>query len=73
VLPTTHEEQKKTATDITHPREPAALLGISEDGRDIITIEQESLRRHTLIVGQTGSGKSTLMERMILQDIDAGR
>ena len=29
--------------------------------------------RHTFIIGQTGAGKSTLMERMILQDIRAGR
>jgi len=28
---------------------------------------------HTFIIGQTGTGKSTLMERMILQDIRAGR
>jgi DNA segregation ATPase FtsK/SpoIIIE-like protein len=56
-----------------HSNEAASLLGMSQDGEAIITIEQESLRRHTLIVGQTGSGKSTLMERMILQDIDAGR
>jgi len=56
-----------------HGNEAASLLGISQDDESIITIEQESLRRHTLIVGQTGSGKSTLMERMILQDIDAGR
>ena len=29
--------------------------------------------RHTFILGQTGTGKSTLMEAMILQDIRAGR
>ena len=28
--------------------------------------------KHTFILGQTGTGKSTLMESMILQDIDAG-
>jgi DNA helicase HerA-like ATPase len=28
--------------------------------------------RHTFIIGQTGTGKSTLMESMILQDIGAG-
>jgi len=49
------------------------LLGVSEDQSDAVTLDQNSFRRHTLIVGQTGSGKSTLMERMILQDIDAGR
>lgn len=49
------------------------LLGISENRKDAIVMDQSALQRHTLIVGQTGSGKSTLMERMILQDIDAGR
>ena len=29
--------------------------------------------RHTFIIGQTGTGKSTMMESMILQDIRAGR
>ena len=29
--------------------------------------------RHTFIIGQTGTGKSTLMERMILQDIRSGK
>jgi len=29
--------------------------------------------RHTFIIGQTGTGKSTLMESMVLQDIRAGR
>ncbi len=33
----------------------------------------EDRMRHCFIVGQTGTGKSTLMENMILQDIHAGR
>lgn len=79
VLPTIQwesEEQEpiqKAIEKIPSFREWPTLLGISEKGESIITIDQASLRRHTLIVGQTGSGKSTLMERMILQDIDAGR
>ncbi|MFA6080642.1 MAG: type IV secretion system DNA-binding domain-containing protein [Candidatus Gracilibacteria bacterium] len=56
-----------------HLGESPMLLGFSEDHGDTITLDQNSFRRHTLLVGQTGSGKSTLMERMILQDIDAGR
>ncbi len=32
----------------------------------------EDRRRHSYIVGKTGSGKSTLMQRMILQDIEHG-
>ncbi len=49
------------------------ILGISHDNEHTIALEQSSLARHTLMVGQTGSGKSTLMERMILQDIESGR
>lgn len=29
--------------------------------------------RHTFVIGQTGTGKSTMLEDMILQDINAGR
>ncbi len=73
VLEPIQETKKSTHKETHQDRETATLLGISEDGQNIVSIEQSSLRRHTLIVGQTGSGKSTLMERMILQDIDAGR
>jgi len=48
------------------------VLGESADKKEIVA-DIESLRRHMLIVGMTGSGKTTMMERMILQDIDAGR
>ncbi len=73
VLEPVQETKKSTHKETHQDWESATLLGISEDGQGIVNIEQSSLRRHTLIVGQTGSGKSTLMERMILQDIDAGR
>jgi hypothetical protein len=33
----------------------------------------EDRMRHTFIIGQTGTGKSTLMQKMILQDIRAGK
>lgn len=35
-------------------------------------ILQEDRRRHFYIVGKTGMGKSTLLENMILQDINNG-
>jgi len=38
-----------------------------------VTQRPDDRMRHTFIIGQTGTGKSTLMERMILQDIRAGR
>lgn len=62
-----------TEMNRTEEKEWAMILGISNDNEHTIALEQSSLARHTLIVGQTGSGKSTLMERMILQDIESGR
>ena len=38
-----------------------------------VAISMEDRFRHMFIIGQTGTGKSTLMESMILQDIRAGR
>lgn len=38
-----------------------------------IRMNVEDRMRHLFILGQTGTGKSTLMENMILQDIHAGR
>lgn len=38
-----------------------------------IKVSLEDRMRHMFIVGQTGTGKSTLMESLILQDIHAGR
>ncbi|HEX7708998.1 MAG TPA: type IV secretory system conjugative DNA transfer family protein, partial [Thermoanaerobaculia bacterium] len=37
-----------------------------------VHLSLEERRRHVWICGQTGTGKSTLLERMILQDIEAG-
>jgi hypothetical protein len=39
----------------------------------VVSLSIEERMRHTFIIGQTGTGKSTLMEKMILQDIRAGR
>ena len=30
-------------------------------------------RQHLYVIGQTGTGKSTLLQNLILQDIEAGR
>lgn len=38
-----------------------------------IRIGTDDRMRHAFIIGQTGTGKSTLMESMIMQDIRAGR
>ncbi|MCK6576710.1 MAG: type IV secretion system DNA-binding domain-containing protein [Anaerolineae bacterium] len=38
-----------------------------------ITQGLDDRRRHSYVVGKTGMGKSTLLQTLILQDIDAGR
>jgi hypothetical protein len=38
-----------------------------------VHIDPDDRMRHTYIMGQTGTGKSSLMENMIVQDICAGR
>lgn len=39
----------------------------------VFGIRQEDRLMHTYIIGKTGTGKSTLLQTMIMQDIDAGR
>lgn len=41
-------------------------------GRLPVRLDPESRFRHTYVVGQTGTGKSTLLLQMALQDIEAG-
>jgi len=52
----------------------ARLLGDADAGAPVpITLRIVDGRQHTHILGSTGCGKSTLMGRMILDDIAAGR
>jgi type IV secretory pathway TraG/TraD family ATPase VirD4 len=37
------------------------------------TLSQDERRRHVYAIGQTGTGKTTLLENLVLQDIYAGR
>ncbi len=41
--------------------------------RQPVNIDVTDRMRHTFMIGQTGTGKSTLMESLLLQDIRAGR
>lgn len=36
-------------------------------------IKREDRRKHVYIIGKTGMGKSTVLENMTIQDIQAGR
>jgi type IV secretory pathway TraG/TraD family ATPase VirD4 len=40
---------------------------------EYFSLTQDDRRRHVYVVGQTGTGKTTLLESLILQDIHAGR
>lgn len=39
----------------------------------VVRITPDDRRRHIYVIGQTGTGKSTLMQEMIRQDIEAGQ
>lgn len=54
--------------------ESGVLLGSGFDGGDWVPVRlaREGRRRHTYVVGQTGTGKSTLPRTMILDDIESG-
>ncbi|WP_280344827.1 type IV secretory system conjugative DNA transfer family protein, partial [Nocardia abscessus] len=49
-------------------------LGVSDTGgRRPVAVKVSDARHHLHILGPTGVGKSTLLARMILDDLDAGR
>lgn len=57
------------------PEVGSLLLGVNAHrGVEVpVHLSPQERRRHVYVVGQTGTGKSTLLERMILQDIRGGR
>jgi type IV secretory pathway ATPase VirB11/archaellum biosynthesis ATPase len=65
--------QKKVNTNNEKNNQEKIILGISADNTETVGVDMVALKRHMLVVGMTGSGKTTMLERMILQDIDAGR
>lgn len=52
-----------------------STLGIRDNSPsgEFFTLTQDDRRRHVYVVGQTGTGKSTLLQSLILQDIHLGR
>ncbi len=50
------------------------LLGVSvyRAGEQAVRIGSDDRRRHVYVVGQTGTGKTTLLKTMILEDMRAG-
>ena len=43
------------------------------DKKNKFGIKQKDRRHHIYVVGKTGMGKTTLLENMIIQDIEQGR
>lgn len=66
-------EAKKYAPPINLPTE-GIVIGQSQYRDEVIDIKikTDDRRRHMYIIGQTGTGKSTLMKNMMIQDILAG-
>ena len=51
------------------------LLGVSDHSaiRRSVAISVEDARHHFHVIGETGTGKSTLLAQLVLQDAEAGR
>lgn len=68
------QSRAKTAAAPTDMPTEGTLLGrnIHRGAQRDIYVTQEDRLRHFYIIGQTGTGKTTLMKNMIVQDIEAG-
>ena len=57
------------------PREPAhsEIVIAAQSNGEVLTLSEDARRRHLHVVGQTGTGKTTLIKTMIAQDLAAGR
>jgi len=67
------EKNAKLPPAITQGHE--LLLGHNREGDEpiAVTLSPEQRTKHTYIIGASGTGKSTLLLNMILQDIEQGR
>ncbi|MDD9868011.1 MAG: type IV secretion system DNA-binding domain-containing protein [Candidatus Campbellbacteria bacterium] len=68
------EENKTVAPPHDLPTE-GLLLGeyVGKDGTKEIRLSHEDRRRHIYSIGQTGTGKTSLIKSMVVQDIYEGR
>lgn len=74
----TSQLERQASKQVDGPRnisEDGLLLGynVFRGAKKAIRIDLNDRRRHMYLVGQTGTGKSTMMENMALQDMLAGR
>ncbi len=47
------------------------MLGARSSG-EFVTLDEDERRRHLYLVGQTGTGKSTLLLNLLRQDFESG-
>lgn len=76
----TEAEELELVPNVPLIMQPVAIpnksaIGVTESygKQQIFTIEDADRRRHIYVIGQTGTGKSTLQESMIVADILKGR
>ncbi len=74
----TSQLERQASKQVDGPRnipEDGILLGYNlfRGVKKPIRLSENDRRRHVYVVGQTGTGKSTFMENMALQDMLAGR
>lgn len=69
------ELEPPTALRAQNSRPDIVCLGLSQfrDERHDVTLAIDDRRRHLAILGKTGTGKTTLLENLIVADIRAGR
>ena len=69
-----YSKAKKSESPLDLPTENVNFIGLT-NFRGInkkFGIKKEDRRRHMYILGKTGTGKSTMMKNMIIQDIQSG-
>ncbi len=68
--------QSKSATGSASPDMPqeGVILGINKSnvGEQVIHFAREDRMRHLYVIGQTGTGKTTILKNLVIQDIKNG-
>ena len=70
-----HEVEPPLRLPVTSPHRPLTLLGRVQfrQQRDQFGIHLDDLRRHLIVVGKTGSGKSNFLQSIVLQQVEQNR
>ncbi len=64
---------RKSAPPSNMPKEGIILGKVTYRGQEtLVRIKRDDRRRHTYIIGKSGSGKSVLLTQMAIQDIENG-